>query len=110
MKNISIQIFQEGVDDVNSDFDLNSLIEGVVDDDSEAEIAAVTDGDRDGTAGDRHVTGGDRYVTAASAGRKLSSGKAKVVKYLEPLKVNFFYAHFHRYSKLTYSLFVYLPV
>lgn len=71
------------------------MIEGVVDDDSEAEIAAVTDGDRDGTAGDRHVTGGDRYVTAASAGRKLSSGKAKVVKYLEPLKVNIFYAHFH---------------
>ena len=63
-------LFQGAVDDLNSDFDLSSLIEGVVDDDSDgshepAEVKAVK----------------------SDGGGSAVNKKPKVVKYLEPLKV-----------------------
>ena len=64
-------MFQEAVDEVNSDFDLNSLIEGVVDDDSDTE-----------TLGDK--------TEIPEKPATLTDSKGKVVRYLEPLKVRHF--------------------
>ena len=65
-------LFQGAVDDLNSDFDLSSLIEGVVDDDS------------DGGGG--HEPAEVKAVKSDGGGSAVNK-KPKVVKYLEPLKV-----------------------
>ena len=65
-------LFQGAVDDLNSDFDLSSLIEGVVDDDSD---------------GGGHEAAEVKTVKNDSG--SAVNKKPKVVKYLEPLKVGY---------------------
>ncbi len=60
---------------MNSDFDLNSLIEGVVDDDSETDRVDEDLGVDEGLGVDKEL----ESIQRASRG--------KVVRYLEPLKV-----------------------
>ena len=60
---------------MNSDFDLNSLIEGVVDDDSETDRVDEDLGVDEGLGVDEEL----KSIQRASRG--------KVVRYLEPIKV-----------------------
>ena len=60
---------------MNSDFDLNSLIEGVVDDDSETDRIDEDLGVDEGLGVDEEL----ESIQCASRG--------KVVRYLEPIKV-----------------------
>ena len=61
---------------MNSDFDLNSLIEGVVDDDSETDRVDEDLGVDEGLGVD------DKELESIQR-----ASKGKVVRYLEPLKV-----------------------